>query len=796
MGSCPIRTEIYGGLPSVGGFGSIMEFGVGLGIVFEAAHCLLGSLGKNLGKEDDWLQMLGIEKGHLNEEAGIITKTLREYARPIYREQMLDFSPYKPEWQERMRESAERQVEDIQQAGPKLAALAKGKARAFKKNLETEEAPVEWVNTVGATYLVVIELAEAAVKAVADWPDSMGNPFADPKVTRAAGLMEKHLAALFRWGSFSIKASKNEPTNPGLWAKVQSLAKGEQQSFTHDGKTINGPNEGKGFEIFPSAYANGWASKTYGDLGGGWKKKARGKAKKDVGHGGLDEWFSGDATWGDWVSISPVKKTLDSGKEVEPGDIVGPCGVSDDPDWKEITKGGEDPLKCMPRQKAYDMPKAERAQKAQTKQEAEKADGSRGKKPTMTPTFEKDARLQRARLRSQWEVYRPLSEIDPGTQDLLDTPTPEWLDRDYPYVTPPGHQGTLKELDYLASLAPLREHYRSFLAETDENMTHSFVMLAEELGVPVNRDVLGTVASEAAVLITKLKWLYNRPRPYQVAQQAGVDFTPMDSKTAHTPAYPSGHTIQGYLMASHLSGVAPQHRAAFMDLAHRCSWGRVVAGYHWPSDVVFGKDIYRHIVHGQMPAAIRVASRQRVARRYAAQKFQWTRSPLSYNVSGTAKRLGLIDSEAGDPDERETYFAETQKELRKKNYQRYKKRRFETVPGAEPGTVAFLDYHEFPNYYDDGKTYLYLDYVSTRNDRLGQGHARKLFEGLLKKHGKDAHYDFGRIAHKAVYKIFRDWQSRGINVRGKNWGGWTDEEVGLRSASVVRVLHRWNLTSQ
>ena len=212
---------------------------------------------------------------------------------------------------------------------------------------------------------------------------------------------------------------ENEPTNPKLWAKVQALAKGEQASMTHGGKTVNGPNDGKGFTVFPSAYANGWASKVYKDLGGKWKKKAsiteawdptgsrtaRGKAKKDVGHGGLDEWFSGhggakgegeDATWGDWVSISPVTKTLPSGKKVEKGDIVGECGISDDPDWKEITRGGEDPLKCMPRQKAYDMPKAERAEKAKAKQRAEDADSSRGKKPTMTPTFQKEKGKKKA----------------------------------------------------------------------------------------------------------------------------------------------------------------------------------------------------------------------------------------------------------------------------------------------------------------------------------------------------------------------------------------------------------------
>jgi hypothetical protein len=119
---------------------------------------------------------------------------------------------------------------------------------------------------------------------------------------------------------------------------------------------------------------------------------ARGDAKKDVGKGGLDEWFSGhgndegDATWGDWVAITPVKKKVKD-KTYQPGDIVGPCGISKEEEWADITDDGKDPLKCMPRNKAHDMPKKERADLAKEKQKAEKKDGDRGKKPTLTPTF-------------------------------------------------------------------------------------------------------------------------------------------------------------------------------------------------------------------------------------------------------------------------------------------------------------------------------------------------------------------------------------------------------------------------
>jgi hypothetical protein len=68
-------------------------------------------------------------------------------------------------------------------------------------------------------------------------------------------------------------AKDNEPTNKALWDKVLAITKGDQASFNHNGKEVRGPNDGKGFTKYPSAYANGWAAKKYKDLGGGWKKK-------------------------------------------------------------------------------------------------------------------------------------------------------------------------------------------------------------------------------------------------------------------------------------------------------------------------------------------------------------------------------------------------------------------------------------------------------------------------------------------------------------------------------------------
>lgn len=53
----------------------------------------------------------------------------------------------------------------------------------------------------------------------------------------------------------SMLHEKNVPTNPELWSRAKSEAK-------------------KRFDVYPSAYANGWAAKWYKEHGGGWKSKA------------------------------------------------------------------------------------------------------------------------------------------------------------------------------------------------------------------------------------------------------------------------------------------------------------------------------------------------------------------------------------------------------------------------------------------------------------------------------------------------------------------------------------------
>lgn len=192
-------------------------------------------------------------------------------------------------------------------------------------------------------------------------------------------------------------------------------------------------------------------------------------------------------------------------------------------------------------------------------------------------------------------VYQEISDASPTTLSTLSTPTPSWLDLDYPDVPPPGQQKTMRELAYLQSLVPRRRKNAAFVKAADEDLVGLFVRLCRRLGVPCDRSELEGIAADSVVPIIKLKWHYNRPRPYQVAERTGVAFYSMASRTADTPAYPSGHTIQAFLLAHCLTKKFPQHRRAFLGLADSISKSRMVGGYHWPSDLAFGQVIARRM---------------------------------------------------------------------------------------------------------------------------------------------------------------------------------------------------------
>ena len=92
-------------------------------------------------------------------------------------------------------------------------------------------------------------------------------------------------------------------------------------------------------------------------------------------------------------------------------------------------------------------------------------------------------------------------------------------------------------------------------------------------------------------IILKLKYHYNRPRPFQLADIKGVELNSEYLDSASTPSYPSGHATQGRFVARVLSDLYPEYEQELMNIGDDVSYSRNMAKVHYPSDTAFGKEL-------------------------------------------------------------------------------------------------------------------------------------------------------------------------------------------------------------
>ena len=130
------------------------------------------------------------------------------------------------------------------------------------------------------------------------------------------------------------------------------------------------------------------------------------------------------------------------------------------------------------------------------------------------------------------------------------------------------------------------------MVEEYDDMTKPFMELIEKHNVDVTKDDLQQIIDEGAKFTLKIKYKFNRPRPYQIAEHYGIeDFKRHKLDTAKTPSYPSGHALQGRLIGLILTDKDPKHQNEYMAVSQRISDSRIMARAHYPSDKEYGEKL-------------------------------------------------------------------------------------------------------------------------------------------------------------------------------------------------------------
>jgi hypothetical protein len=152
---------------------------------------------------------------------------------------------------------------------------------------------------------------------------------------------------------------------------------------------------------------------------------------------------------------------------------------------------------------------------------------------------------------------------------------------------------TLKEIKYLSNVEPNEK-----FATSHDDVVDSFMELIEKNSLDISRKDIKKIVKESVKFIMELKYHYNRPRPYQVAEFYDIDLNGTTLDSMKTPSYPSGHAIQGYLIGDYLSHKDPSNSEEYLTKGSDIAESRIVAKAHYPSDRDYGKQVAKVLFRG------------------------------------------------------------------------------------------------------------------------------------------------------------------------------------------------------
>ena len=156
----------------------------------------------------------------------------------------------------------------------------------------------------------------------------------------------------------------------------------------------------------------------------------------------------------------------------------------------------------------------------------------------------------------------------------------------YKNVPPPENESntTEDEIGYLEGITIDKN-----LVDSADELRKHFTKFLESKGLEYPKQEMKKAMQGVKAIILILKYYYNRPRPWQIAQAKGLVLNSETLQSSSSPSYPSGHATQGRFVARYLSDLYPEYGNELMEIGDEIAFSRNMAKVHYPSDSAFGK---------------------------------------------------------------------------------------------------------------------------------------------------------------------------------------------------------------
>jgi hypothetical protein len=118
----------------------------------------------------------------------------------------------------------------------------------------------------------------------------------------------------------------------------------------------------------------------------------------------------------------------------------------------------------------------------------------------------------------------------------------------------------------------------------DRDPAFAVKMYMDLFGLAYDQQYIDKLLTESSIVIKTIKNSFNRPRPSQLAPYFGIELDILKSRSNKSPSYPSGHSTQSRLIAEVYGEKYPEHHKNLVKASEECGGGRIMAGFHFPTD--------------------------------------------------------------------------------------------------------------------------------------------------------------------------------------------------------------------
>jgi len=155
---------------------------------------------------------------------------------------------------------------------------------------------------------------------------------------------------------------------------------------------------------------------------------------------------------------------------------------------------------------------------------------------------------------------------------------------------------TRNELNTVKKLSEARSAKdEKSVKDHDQDVTFAVEKYMNKNGLDYNKEDMKKIVEIGESVSRHFKNNFQRPRPWQIAENIKLNVMSFPSDSMETPSYPSGHSLQSRLVAEVYAKKYPQHKEGLIAAANECGMGRIQAGWHYPSDHKSGVSIAKQV---------------------------------------------------------------------------------------------------------------------------------------------------------------------------------------------------------